>query len=166
MTSGEYICHICCFISHLPIASRSNFPHTLLMALAQRTSRKSTPTRMRPFVRIPPLSQQKRRRTGRPKARNTQQIVSLLSNVKPKSRQRSRLSKPMVEMPRTRTKKRTKSNWHFSSATLFYASSCHSRSRLCHIFMCAYPNPREDHARLCLVLTTWAVPYTEGMSHS
>lgn len=121
------------------IASRSNFPHTLRMALAQRTSRKSTPMRMRPFVRIPLLSRQKKRRTGRPKARNILQLASLLKNVKPRSRQRSSPSRPMAEMPRTRTKMRTKSSWHFFFASLSYAFSCHACSHLRCVFMCAYP---------------------------
>jgi hypothetical protein len=136
------------------IASRSNFLHTLRMTLAQTTSKKSTPMRMRPFVRIPLLSRHRRRRIGRPKARNILHLASLLNNVKPRSRKRSRPSKPMVEMPRTRTKKRTRSNWHFSFASLSYAFSYHACSRLRCVFMFAYPNPRKDHGCLCLVLTS------------
>ena len=92
------------------IASRSNFPHTLRMKLARRISKKYTPMRMRPFEKIPLLSRQRRRRTGRPNPRSILHPALLSNNVKTRSSQRSRPSKPMVEMPRTRTMRRTKSN--------------------------------------------------------
>ena len=159
MTSGEYIfsIHLVIFISPL-IASRNNFPHTLRMALAQRTSKKSTPMRMRPFVKIPLSSRQRRRRTGRPNARSILRLASLLNNVKPRSSQRSRPLKPMVEMLRMRTMKRTKSNRHVSFTSLSCAFSFHACSRLRCVFMCTYPNPRKDNGYLCLVLTTRIVP--------
>ena len=128
-------------VSDFPIASRSNFPRISRMALAQKTSKRSTQMRMRPFVRILHLSRPKRRRTGRPKARNIQQLASLLNNVKPKSRQRSRPLKTIKVMPRKRTRKRMKSNWHFSSASLSHAFSYRAHFRLRCVFMCDYPDP-------------------------
>ncbi len=112
------------------IASRSSFPHILRMVLVRRISKKSIPVLTQPFERIPFSSQQTRRRTGGPKARNIQPLASLWSNARPKYRPRSRLSRPVVGLWQKRTKKR-KTN-KFPLAEYIMCHTIHTHSSTTH----------------------------------
>jgi len=128
--NGKYILRtsLAISLSHPPIASRSSFPHTLRMVLVQKISKRSTPMPMQPFVRIPPSSQPKSQKTGKPNARNMLHLASLSNKGKPKSRRRLRRSKPVVA-PRMRTtmKMRMMNSWGNSSPrSVSHAFSCHA----------------------------------------
>jgi len=128
--NGKYILRISLAVSlsHPPIASRSSFPHTLRMILVQKILKRSTPMPMQQFVRIPPSSQPKRQKIGKPNARNMLHLVSLTHNGKPKSKRGLRRSKPVV-VPRTRmkTKMRMMNNRGNSSpSSVSHAFSCHA----------------------------------------
>ena len=142
-TNGKYIFRISSviFVTHPPIALRSNFPRTLRMELAQRILKRSTPMPMQLFVRIPPSSQPIRRRTGRPKERNILHLVSLMNNEKPKFRRRLRHSKlVVVPRPRMRTKRTMSDRF---SCPIAYHTMCHACLWHCCVFVSVYPNPRE-----------------------
>jgi len=128
--NGKYILRISLAISlsHPPIASRSSSRHTLRMALVQKISKRSTPMPMRPFVRIPPSSQPKSQKTGKPNARNMPHLASLSNKGKSKSSQRLRRSKPVVA-PRMRAmmKMRMMNRWGDSPPrSVSHAFSCHA----------------------------------------
>ena len=125
--NGKYILRISHTISlsHLPIALRSSFPHTLQMVLVRKILRRSTPMPMQPFVRTRPSSQPTRQKTGKPKARNMPHLALLSNNGKPKSKRRLRRSKQVVALrTRMRTEMRTMNSWGDSPPSVSHAFSC------------------------------------------
>jgi hypothetical protein len=138
------------FLPGFSIASRSNFPPILRMALAQKISRRSTPMPMQLFAKTQPSSQHRRRRIGKPKPRNMQPLASPSSSVRPKSRLRLRHSKPVVEVLRTRTGMRTRTRMKNNLLLLShedivsYALSCFAGSCPLGVFVSAYPGPQKS----------------------
>ena len=168
--NGKYILRISLAISlsHPPIASRSSFPHTLRMVLVQKISKRSTPMPMRPFERIPPSSQPKSQKTGKPNARNMLHLASLSNKGKPKSRRRLRRSKPVVA-PRMRTtmKMRMMNSWgKFLSSERI---TCLLMSGTFMASLYIHPNPRKvflasiEYSRIRIEYHT-GVTYYSGWS--
>jgi hypothetical protein len=145
--NGKYILRISLAISlsHPPIASRSSFPHTLRMVLVQKILKRSTPMPMQQFVRIPPSSQPKRQKIGKPNVRNMVHLASLTNNGKPKSKRRLRRSKLVVVLQtRMKTKMRMMNNLSGEFLSLEERSTCLLVSCTLMASLYVHPNPERS----------------------